>query len=324
MGTPSTTTSTCEVRSLAPPRQSRRPPDRSAVAVTVTVAVTALVHRRRDRAEPFVPAPRVGDGRDRNGVDRTDQRAAALRSLDRMHRLEPGDRERTTLREAVIAEYMPYARHVAARYGVRGESAEDFLQAAYVGLVKAVDNFDPDFGAAFLTFATPTILGELKRHFRDTTWAVHVPRRIQELSSELRAATETLSQRLNRAPTVDELAVLLGADPAEVVDALDALGLHAVGSLDLPAPTADGDGSVLGELLGTDDPELENVVDRETLRPLLATLSAREKKILLLRYFRSMTQSEIGVELGVSQMQVSRLLADILARLRARADCGDS
>jgi RNA polymerase sigma-B factor len=300
-----------------PPPEPRKPPDGSVVAVTVT----ALLHRRRDRTKTLVPAPRAGDRRDRNGRDRTEQRAAALRSLDRMHRLEPGDRERATLREAVIAEYMPYARHIAARYGVRGQCAEDFLQAAYVGLVKAVDNFDPDFGAAFLTYATPTILGELKRYFRDTTWAVHVPRRIQELSSELRAATETLSQRLNRAPTVDELAVLLGADPSEVVDAIDATGLHAVGSLDVPAATEDGGGSLLGELLGADDPDLRNVVDRETLRPLLATLSAREKKILLLRYFRSMTQTEIGEELGVSQMQVSRLLADILARLRARADC---
>jgi RNA polymerase sigma-B factor len=297
MGTLSTATAMREVRVLAPPRQPR--------------------HHRTNRRLDL-------EGFDRNGRDRSDQRAAALRSLDRMHRLARGDRERAALRDAVITEYMPYARHLAARYGVRGQSAEDFLQAAYVGLVKAVDNFDPEFGTMFLTYATPTILGELKRYFRDTTWAVHVPRRIQELSSELRSATETLSQRLNRAPTVGELGDLLEADPSDVVDAIDATGLHAVGSLEVPAVTEDGGGSLLSELLGADDPGLQNVVDRETLRPLVATLSAREKKILLLRYFRGMTQTQIGEELGVSQMQVSRLLTDILGRLRVRAGCGDS
>jgi RNA polymerase sigma-B factor len=291
----------------------------------VSVTVTALLRRRQDvsKAPASVPVPRMAKGHDRHGRDRTDQRADALRSLDRMHRLDPGDPRFRTLRDAVIAEYMPYARHVAAQYGVRGQSAEDFLQAAYIGLVKAVDNFDPDFGAAFLTYATPTILGELKRHFRDTSWAVHVPRRIQELSGELRTATETLSHRLKRAPTVDELAAVLGAGSSEVVDAIDAVGLHAVASLDVPAVTDDGHGTLLGELMGSDDPGIQNVVDRETLRPLLATLTAREKQILLMRYFRGMTQSEIGEELGVSQMQVSRLLSGIISRLRERAGCND-
>ena len=279
----------------------------------------AAAHRQ-GRAGEHAPESRIGRGLDRKGRDRTSQRAAALRSLDRMHRLAPGDAERAALRTTVITEYMPYARYLAARYGVRGQSAEDFLQAAYVGLVKAVDHFDPDFGAAFLSFATPTILGELKRYFRDTTWAVHVPRRIQELSSEVRDATETLSQRLNRAPTVEELAALLTADPAEVIDVIDATGLHTLRSLDVPIATEEGGGSALSELMGSDDCGLQNVVDRETLRPLLATLSAREKKILLMRFFRSMTQTEIGKEIGVSQMQVSRLLAGILAKLRTRAD----
>jgi RNA polymerase sigma-B factor len=249
------------------------------------------------------------------------QRAAALRSLDRMHRLAPGDTERDTLRTAVVTEYMPYARHIAARYNIHGQSAEDFLQTAYAGLVKAVDNYDPDFGAAFLTFATPTILGELKRYFRDTTWAVHVPRRIQELSTQVRIATETLSQQLNRSPTTHELATLLDATTTEIADATEATGLHTVRSLDLPAATDDANGSPLSDLLGTDDPGFQNVLDRETLRPLLATLSAREKKILLMRFFRSMTQTEIGEELGVSQMQISRLLTAILAKLKTNADC---
>ena len=238
-----------------------------------------------------------------------------------MHGLAPGDVERAALRVAVITEYMPYARHLASRYGVRGPAAEDFLQSAYVGLVKAVDHFDPDFGTAFLTYATPTILGELKRYFRDTTWAVHVPRRVKELSIGVREATETLSHKLSRAPSVHELAVLLEADPAQVADAIDAAARHAPRSLDMPAMTEDGTGSFLTDLMGADDRGFQDVIDRETLRPLLATLSAREREILLMRFFRGMTQVEIGKELGVSQMQVSRLLAGILGRLRTRAGC---
>ena len=239
-----------------------------------------------------------------------------------MHRLPHGIAERESLRVAVITEYMPYARHLAARFDVRGPWTEDFLQAAYVGLVKAVDRFDPDFGTAFLSFATPTIVGELKRHCRDTTWAAHVPRRVQELSTELPSAIETLSQRLNRAPTVDELATILRADPAEVADAVHAVGLRTLMSLDAPAATDDGRGSPLGDLLGGDDPHLQTVVDRETLRPLLAALSPREKRILSMRFFQSMTQTQISVELGVSQMQVSRLLTGILGRLRTGAAAG--
>jgi RNA polymerase sigma-B factor len=285
-------------------------------------AVAVLVPYQRDRASKLTFEPRTGHGLDRNGRDRSDQRAQALRSLDRMHRLALCDAERAALRVAVITEYMPYARHLASRYGVRGPAAEDFLQSAYVGLVKAVDHFDPDFGTAFLTYATPTILGELKRYFRDTTWAVHVPRRVKELTVDLRAATETLTQRLNRAPSVHELAVLLEADPALVADAIDATALHAPKSLDMPIMTEDGTGSSLGDLMGADDRGFQYVIDRETLRPLLATLSAREKQILLMRFFRGLTQAEIGKELGVSQMQVSRLLTGILGRLRTSAGCG--
>jgi RNA polymerase sigma-B factor len=289
--------------------------------------VTAAVLLPRPPDSPrisILTVPRTaGGGRDRHGRDRGDQRAAALRSLDRLRRLAPGDPEARVLRDAVVAEYMPYARHVAARYDLGSQSANDLLQAAYIGLIKAVDNFDPDFGAAFLTYATPTILGELKRHFRDTSWAVHVPRRIQELSTELRATTEDLYQRLNRTPTVNELADALGTGPARVLDAIDAADLHHVASLDVPAATDDGPGAMLGDLLGAEDPGIQNVVDRETLRPLLANLTAREKQILLMRFFGAMTQTEIGEELGVSQMQVSRLLSGIINTLKRQAGCDD-
>jgi RNA polymerase sigma-B factor len=257
---------------------------------------------------------------DRGGRDRTAQRATALVMLARMRRLNPGDPEHAALRERVIAEYMAYARHLAARYAVDGQLAEDLCQVAYVGLVKSVDGFDPDYGAAFLSYATPTILGELKRYFRDSSWAVHVPRRIQELSSDVRPATEALAQRLQRSPTIPELATLLGNDPREVIDAIEAAGLHHVDSLDLPVGADQSTGAVYGDLLGADDPGIQNIVDRETLRPLLARLTRRDKRILHLSFFREMTQVQIGAELGVSQMQVSRLLSTILQQLRQSAE----
>ena len=306
------------------PRRSRTVPQVRAgpvpeADVTGSVPPPHQPPEQRRRARTQASDTRSGPGFDRQGRDRRVQRAAALRSLYRMHCLALGDAERDTLRTAVITEYMPYARHLAARYLVHGQPAEDLFQAAYIGLVMAVDRFDPDIGTVFLSFATPTICGELKRHFRDTTWAVHVPRRIKELSGEVGAATQTLSQRLNRAPTVPELSLLMGAGAAEVVDAIGATGLHTLPSLD--ASAANGGGARLGDLRGTEDPEIQNVVDRQTLRPLLAALSAREKKILVMRFFRGMTQSEIAEELGVSQMQVSRLLAGIINRLRRQAGC---
>jgi len=236
--------------------------------------------------------------------------------LEGMSRLEPGDPEREELRRQVIAEHMPYARYLASRYATRGQPAEDLHQVAYVGLVKAVGNFDPALGTEFLAYATPMILGELKRYFRDCSWAVHVPRRIQELCGEVRPATEALVWRLNRDPTAAEVAALLGTRPRDVLDAIDAAGLRTLASLDLPVDTVQGPGSALGDLLGAEDPEMQNVVDRETLRPLLARLSTREKQILLMSFFREMTQKQIGAELGLSQMQISRLLNAILDRLR--------
>ena len=252
-------------------------------------------------------------------TDRAGQRAATALLIERMHRLEPGDPKRTALRQQVIAEYMPYARHLASRYDFGGQTAEDLRQVAYVGLVKAVDRFDPTFGAAFLTFATPTILGELKRYFRDSSWAVHVPRRIQELSGDVRPASEALVHQLNREPTTQELAVSLGVEPRDVQDAVSAADMRTPLSLDMPVDSGEGPGMVLGDMLGAEDRELGNVVDRETLRPLLARLNVREKQILAMSFFQGMTQTQIGAELGVSQMQISRRLAAILSTLRRRA-----
>jgi RNA polymerase sigma-B factor len=268
------------------------------------------------------PVVLVARGYDRNGRDRTAERAAALLMLVRMHQLGPGHPEHAPLREQVIAEYMSYARHLALRYAAPGRSADDLRQVAYVGLIKAVDNFDPDFGAAFLSYATPTILGELKRYFRDHTWAVHVPRRIQELSGQLPPVTEALTQRLHREPTVREIAGILAAEPAEVLDAIGATGLHFLDSLDLPVNADQSTGLSYGDLIGAQDPGMQNVVERETLRPLLAGLPARDKRILHLSFFGDMSQAQIGSELGVSQMQISRLLSSILLRLRQDVDRG--
>jgi len=248
--------------------------------------------------------------------DRARERAEARAALIRLSRLPAEDPEHEGLREHVIGEYMSYARYVAGRFRRRGETLQDLEQVAYVGLVKAVDNYDPGYGTTFLSYATPMIAGEIKRHFRDTTWDVHVPRRMQELSAAIRVAEVNLSQDLGRPPTVDEIAAKLETTTEEVVDALDAAQAYNTASLDVPVAMSDGEGATLGELLGEEDPALGMVVDREALRPLLAELDEREKRILLMRFFRGMTQSQIGAELGVSQMQVSRLLTQILGRLR--------
>jgi len=247
--------------------------------------------------------------------DRSEQRAETMRVLRRMAALPAGDPERSRLRDEVVEDHMAYARHIAQRYGGRGASGEDFEQVAYLGLVKAVDNFDPEHGTGFLGYATPMIIGEIKRYFRDATWGVHVPRRMQELSGALRKATDTLTHDLGREPTIPELAAHLGAEPEEIVEAIDAAGAYTTASLDHPVNT-DEQGASLLDFMGEQDARFDAVVDRQVLTELLTRLGERDKRILLMRYFRGMTQAEIGAELGVSQMQVSRLLSRILKELR--------
>jgi len=247
-----------------------------------------------------------------------ERRAETMRMFEKMHELAPSDPERERLRRAIIEDHMPFARYAASRYGGRGESVEDVVQVAYLGLVKAADNFDPYYGTGFLGYATPMMVGEIKRYFRDSTWDVHVPRRMQELSGPLRNATEALAQDLSRAPTLVELAGKLSADPKQIAEALRAAEAYTAGSLDHPVRADRGDGrATLADFLGVEDPRFDAVVDREALRPLLAALGERDKRILLMRFFRGLTQSEIGKQLNVSQMQVSRELTRILGRLRA-------
>jgi RNA polymerase sigma-B factor len=285
---------------------------------TAAAATSAAATAGAKAAEPKPDAADTADtAAEQRGEFYVRRRATALRLLGEMATLSADDPHREHLRSQVIETHMPYARYLAARYGMPGEEVEDLFQVAYLALVKAVDNFDPERGVAFLTYATPMIIGEIKRYFRDSTWAVHVPRRMQELSAQLRSATEQLGQSLGRSPTVGELAEHLGAEPAEIIDAMDARAAHSTVSLDLPVDSGSARPTPLQELIGADDDSFDGVVNRETLKLLLAELAERDKQILLMRFFRGMTQSEIAGELGVSQMQVSRLLARILSRLRA-------
>jgi len=264
---------------------------------------------RRARTEPV---PKVLGGATSPYAER---RAETMCLFRRLKLLPAGDPQRERLRNAIVADHMAYARRIAQRYGGRGELVEDFVQVAYLGLVKAADNFDPEYGTGFLSYATPMILGEIKRYFRDATWAVHVPRRMQELSGSLRKAAQTLTHELGRPPTVAELAGRLDAEPKEITEALNAGRAYTAGTLDGPV-NADAGSSPLTMLLGDVDPRFDAVVNREALKPLLAKLTEQDKQILMMRFFRGMTQAEIGAHLHVSQMQVSRRLGRILKQLR--------
>jgi RNA polymerase sigma-B factor len=221
------------------------------------------------------------------------------------------------LRDELVEAHVPLAQFLSRRFAHRGEPPEDLLQVALVGLLKAVERFDPGRGLQFSTFATPTIVGELKRHFRDKGWAVRVPRRVQELHLELSRLVGSLSQELGRSPTPREVAELAGAEEEDVLEAMEAGGVYRLGSID--APTAADDGPDVASLLGDDDPELDRVELDLELAELVHALPAREQRIVYLRFFKGLTQSEIAEQVGISQMHVSRLLARSLTTLRAEA-----
>nr|WP_218849212.1 RNA polymerase sigma factor SigF [Nocardioides perillae] len=226
------------------------------------------------------------------------------------------DEERQSARDALVHLHLPLVEHCARRFRNRGEPFEDLVQVGTIGLIKSVDRFDEDRGVEFSTYATPTILGEVKRHFRDKGWAIRVPRRLQELRLQLTAATADLTQQLGRSPTPRELAERVGCTVEEVVEGLESANAYATLSLDAGEQGEDGPASML-DAIGVDDAGLAHVEVRESLKPLLEALPSRERTILLLRFFRGMTQSQIAAEVGVSQMHVSRLLARTLEQLRA-------
>lgn len=218
-------------------------------------------------------------------------------------------------RDAIIARCLPLADNIAARFRNRGESHEDLVQVARLGLVNAVKRFDPDCGSEFLSFAIPTIMGECRRHFRDHGWSLRVPRRLKDLNLRLNAAKAELAQELNRAPTASELAEHLGVNREEVVEGLIAANAYSARSIDAPVGATD-DGPTIAERIGDLDANVERVVDVETVRPLLAALPERERAVIVMRFFENMTQSQIAEQIGLSQMHVSRLLSRTLATLR--------
>jgi RNA polymerase sigma-B factor len=227
------------------------------------------------------------------------------------------DSQRDGLRQLAIVAMYDLAAGLARSYRGRGESADDLVQVAMVGLIKSVDGFDPDRGTGFNAYAVPTIVGEIKRYFRDKGWQIRVPRRMQEIGLELPGARDILAQRLGRSPTVPEVAAHLGVTDEEVLEAIEAAQVYRAGSLSTPVGTNGGDGSTeLGDLIGGPDRGFDLVEDRESLRGLVSGLPAREQRILAMRFYGNLTQAQIADRIGISQMHVSRLLADALGRLR--------
>ena len=234
--------------------------------------------------------------------------------------LPPDHPDRAALRAKLVTGYLPVVRHIARRFSGRGEPSDDLEQAGTVGLLGAVDRFDPERGIDFLSYAVPTITGEIRRHFRDRTWSMRVPRRLKDLQTAISGAVGPLSQELGRAPRPSEIAARLDMPVADVVEGLDAQQAYRSSSLDELVTGAE---TPLTDTLGTIDAELENVEYRQTLAPLLDELPQRERTILVLRFFGNMTQTQIADRVGVSQMHVSRLLAQTLAQLREKMTSGD-
>ncbi|MCW2653306.1 MAG: polymerase sigma factor SigF [Mycobacterium sp.] len=223
--------------------------------------------------------------------------------------------ERARARDRIVRRCMPLAEHIAHRFEGRGEPREDIAQVARLGLVNAVNRFDVECGSDFVSFAVPTIMGEVRRHFRDNSWAVKVPRRLKELHLQLGSATAEMSQRLGRAPTASELAAELELNREEVVEALIAGSGYNTLSMD-SGGSGDDQTPPLTETLGSHDANLDRIENHEALRPLLDGLPERERTVIVLRFFESLTQSQIAERVGISQMHVSRLLARTLTRLR--------
>jgi RNA polymerase sigma-B factor len=280
-------------------------------------AMDAAEQAKTMEQQPDRPAEAQHDERqaqERPAVHDPHDRAGARALFVELRGLPEGSPERAELRNQLVRMHLPLVEHLARRFRNRGEPLDDLTQVATIGLIKSVDRFDVDRGVEFSTYATPTVVGEIKRHFRDKGWAVRVPRRLQELRLALTTATGELSQRHGRAPTVHELAEHLKISEEEVLEGLESANAYSTLSLDVP--DTDDESPAVADTLGSEDEALEGVEYRESLKPLLEQLPPREKTILLLRFFGNMTQSQIAQEVGISQMHVSRLLARTLAQLR--------
>ncbi|MGC9542666.1 RNA polymerase sigma factor SigF [Streptomyces sp. UG1] len=248
-------------------------------------------------------------------VGPVDARALSKTLFERLESLEEGTHEYSYVRNTLVELNLALVKFAASRFRSRSEPMEDIIQVGTIGLIKAIDRFELSRGVEFPTFAMPTIIGEIKRFFRDTSWSVRVPRRLQELRLDLAKAGDELAQRLDRAPTVAELAERLGLTNDEVVEGMAASNAYTASSLDAQPEEDDAEGA-LADRIGYEDHGIEGIEYVESLKPLIAELPPRDRKILSLRFVAGMTQSEIGEELGISQMHVSRLLSRTLIRLR--------
>jgi RNA polymerase sigma-B factor len=248
----------------------------------------------------------------------SDEYADVPDMVRRLRAFDENTAEFDRLRAAIIERVLPLADHVARRFKGRGEPHDDLFQVACVGVINAVNRFDPDTGADFLSFAVPTVMGEVRRHFRDNGWAVKVPRRLKELRAQLGAARAELTQQIGRTPTATEIAHHLDIDRESVVEATVADANYNALSIDAMA-SPDDESPPICETLGGPDPALDKIVEVETVRPLIAALPERERKVLALRFVGDMTQSEIAERMGYSQMHISRLLSRALKTLRKQA-----
>ncbi len=292
-------------------------------AVPDTLVVQQIDGTALDRPAVAEAAPDVGEAAPEvvaavptaRSTRTTHDRARARELFAVLAKLPERDPQRKRARDELVEMHLPLVEYLARRFRNRGEPLEDLVQVATIGLLKSVDRFDLERGVEFSTYATPTIVGEVKRYFRDKGWAIRVPRRLQELKLALTKATSELSQRNGRSPTVAEIAVHLGLTEEEVLEGMESANAYSTVSLDAP-DGGDDDSPAVADSLGVNDESLEGVEYRESIKPLLAQLAPRERKILILRFFGGMTQSQIAAEVGISQMHVSRLLSRTLVQLR--------
>jgi RNA polymerase sigma-B factor len=255
-------------------------------------------------------APRGSESR----IEETREQNALL--FARFRDLSTTDSVRLDARDGLVSLHLPLVEHCARRFRNRGEPFEDLVQVGTIGLIKSIDRFDLERGVEFSTYATPTIIGEIKRYFRDKGWAIRVPRRLQELRMQIGTTTSELTQVLGRSPTPRELAEAIGCTIEDIVEGIESGNAYSTLSLDAADDSGEDGGVSMLDMMGLDDEELEQVEIRESIKPLLEALPSREKRILLLRFFKNKTQSEIAAEIGVSQMHVSRLLGRTLEQLR--------
>lgn len=281
----------------------------------VDVDAPEPVERARDQVAGL---PRIEEA---GQVAPKDARELSKLFFDQLQVLERGSADHLYTRNTLIEMNLTLVHYVAGRFRNRGNGQlEDIVQVGTMGLIKAIDRFDVSRGVEFVSFAVPYILGEIKRHFRDNSWAVHVPRRLQELRTELLKSRDRLSSRLGHEPTVKELAADLGVIEERALEAIVAANCYAAGSLDTPhvvSENGDTSGHSLAEVMGAADPAMETFENLHALAPLLADLEERERRIIEMRFGQELTQAQIGAELGISQMHVSRLLSATLAHLRS-------